>query len=90
MTTQSNIIDRFKNPALWLTILGVFVWITIRINSVDVNTKDIKILEDRVQKKIEMLNDLNSDFYQYKLEMKDHEIQMIKEMHRLELKLNSK
>jgi len=82
---KANFIERFKNPAIILSILGVFVWITLALNTVDVNKKEIRVLEDRLQKKIEMLNTLNKNFYEYKLDQKDHEIDMMKEIHRLEL-----
>ena len=42
-------LDRFKNPALWITILGIFFYLSIRVNNIDV-------IEKRLGKKIEIQN----------------------------------
>jgi len=71
-------LDRFKNPALWITILGIFFYLSIRVNNIDV-------IEKRLEKKIEIQNEMIEDYYQFKLEGKEHEINFLKELHRIEL-----
>jgi hypothetical protein len=65
-------LDRFKNPALWITILGIFFYLSIRVNNIDV-------IEKRLGKKIEIQNEI--------LEIQNmHEIEFLKKIHVLELK----
>jgi len=76
--------DKFKNPVLWMTLIGSVFWVSIRLNNVDV-------IDDRLDKKIAIQNEMHTDQDNMKAAFKD-EINSIKtgfvdEIHRLELRI---
>ena len=80
---KSTLIDKFKNPALWLTILGMLVYVVIRLDKVDV-------IEKRLDKKIEIqneheqqLNEHEIHFLQYQLEAQKTHYELKLEIERL-------
>jgi len=74
MTERVNgILDKFKNPAIWIALIGSIFWISIRLNNVD-------IIESRLNKKIQLQNEMHDDQDDMKSEFKD-------EIHRLEIQI---
>ena len=71
MDKTNTLIDKFKNPVLWLTLIGAFFWISIRLNS-------IEVIEQRLDKKITLLNETIEDANQM-------EIQLLKQKHAHEI-----
>ena len=62
--------DKFKSPALWLAVAGVLVYCIIRLDKVDV-------LERRLEKKIEIIEQLEDDIDELKHTLKDKEIEFL-------------
>ena len=58
----NSIIDRFKSPALWITLLASLFWISVRLNNVDV-------IGDRLDKKIAVQNEHQEEIHELKLEI---------------------
>jgi hypothetical protein len=83
MTDKPNTwVERLKNPALWLTVLGVMFYVTIRLDKVDV-------LEQRLDKYIERHNKLNEENEQLRHVIKDMELEFYKLHYEQELKINN-
>ena len=73
MEKVNSFLEKFKNPALWITMVAAIFWISIRLNNVDV-------IETRLDKKIKVLNEMHDSFDTLKLEM-------IEKIHDVEIKI---
>lgn len=82
MEKANEIFEKFKNPALWLTILASLFWVSIRLNNVDV-------LESRLNKKIEVQNEMHKEIDEIKLMIKDEKIERLEDKIEILLKINS-
>lgn len=52
----NGIIEKFKNPALWLSLVVAFSYIAVQLNQVTV-------LDDRVTKKIAIINEMHEKIH---------------------------
>ncbi len=54
-----------------ISLLGTFYWLSVSIDK-------IYVIEERQHKKITIQNEIIEDYAQFKLDMKDHEIEQLK------------
>jgi hypothetical protein len=67
--TDNTWIDKLKSPALWLTLLGSISYIAVQLNN-------ISVLEDRLQKKISIQNEMKKDIHSLELKVKELEVKL--------------
>ena len=77
---KQTFVDRFKSPALWITILIGFVYVVIRLDKVD-------ILEARLDKKIEIQNEHENQLIQHEIHFLQYQLKAQDELHELELEI---
>jgi hypothetical protein len=94
MDKVNGILDRFKQPALWITVLCGIYFVSVRLNDVDVikarQEKKIKIQNDIIEK----MHNHEIHMYEHMLQQKDEQIswkdekaKLIEKIHQNELKI---
>ena len=68
MDKVNGILDRFKQPALWITILCGIYFVSVRLNDVDV-------IKSRQEKKITIQNKIIEDMHAHEIHMYEHMLQ---------------
>lgn len=61
MKDKQNILDKFKNPTLWIALIavmftagGFFSYLSVQLNNIDV-------IDQRLDKKIKVINELEDE-----------------------------
>lgn len=82
MTTEkmNGLIDKFRNPTLWITMIIFLSFVSVKLNNIDV-------ISERQDKKITIQNELIQEINDLKMEIKDLELRLMKEIHHTELKI---
>ena len=87
---MTTLIDRFKNPSLWFTIVAAIALVSIAYNNISVNSADIQTLDQRIAKKVEIQNELIQEVLELRLLMKDKEIEALHRHYGQQLEINKK
>lgn len=90
MSEKPNVwIEKFKNPALYMAIIGAFWWMMVQINQIPANTEYIKTIEQRLDKKISIQAKMQDEIDELRHLVKDKEMEYWQLHYEQELKISS-